>query len=65
MFYDNFPAYLFSMAEISWWNPSPCLLLTAPRFRREKSKWECEKLIFNDILYPILWYAFNKSSTNS
>jgi hypothetical protein len=42
MLYDNFPAYLFPMVEISWWNPSPCLSLTAPRFRRKKSKWECK-----------------------
>jgi len=57
MFCDDFPAYLFSLVDISGWNLSPCSLLTMPRFRGKKSKWEFKKGIFSDILQPIVWVS--------
>ena len=30
----DLPCYLFSIAEISWWKCSPCLLFTVPKFFR-------------------------------
>jgi hypothetical protein len=43
VFCNDFPAYLSSLVEISLWNLSPCLSLTAPRFGGKKFKRECEK----------------------
>jgi hypothetical protein len=62
MFCDDFPAFLYSMVEISWWNASQFSSLTAHKFEfgGKKSKWECEKWLFNDISHAIVWYAFNK-----
>jgi hypothetical protein len=65
MFFDDFCACIFSMVEKSWWNLSPCLSLTAPRFGGKKPKWVCKKWIYSDILHPTHWYACNKSSTGS
>lgn len=44
---------------------SPYSSLTVPSFRGKKLKWEYKKLIFNNILHPIVLYEFNKSTTIS
>ena len=42
------PSIPFSISEMSWWNRSPCLSLTSPRFGGKKSRWEWRKCIFRE-----------------
>ena len=51
MFCDDFPAYLSSTVEISWWYHSPSSSLTTCRFGGKKPKRESKKIIFSDINY--------------
>jgi len=57
--------YHFSLAIISWWNLSPCLSLTLPRFCEKKSECVFRKWIFKLISHPIALYKVNRSCTIS
>lgn len=46
--------YKVSMLIMSWWNPSPCSLLTVPRFLEKSTSESPKKWIFRFILHPKL-----------
>ena len=46
----NFPLYLCSVTEMSWWKRSPYSSLTPPQFNGKKSMCENKKCIFSDML---------------